>query len=230
MLASFHERAAVCAWTEKIAGLADLTTLPGLAHQVLDATRSRIAQGVYSGVDCALLNLVSGELLSGWPPRARLIPQMPSTLVHGDCHSGNMFLSSDGMQLIDWDSAALAPGLLDLVGLVDVAQRMKESVCEKAALRAAYWQTLSSATRAAYGSIEESWVALHVLRALLELKWFAHTGEDFGDRVQRELRTMHALVNGVDLLGSAGHPRDPHPHTGPTRRPWLGRRPTSWSS
>lgn len=78
LLAGFHEKAAVCAWTEKIAGLDDLRALPGLAQQVLHATRSRIAQGVYSGVDCVLLNLVSVEMLSGWPSRASLSRLAPN--------------------------------------------------------------------------------------------------------------------------------------------------------
>lgn len=202
LLAGFHERAAGLGWTGMVSGLADLTALPGLAHDVMDTTRHRSARGVYSGVDGALLDHVAGDLLPGWPPMARLISQMPCTLVHGDFHSGNIFLSSDGMQLIDWDSVAMAPGLLDLVGLVDVAHRMQESACDEAALRGAYWQSLSDGTRAAYGSTEESWAVLRLLRALLELKWFAHTGEDYGERAQRELRIIHALRHGVDRLGT----------------------------
>lgn len=204
LLAGFHERAAGLGWTGMVTGLPDLTALPGLAHDVMDTTRRKSAQGAYSGVDGALLDVVAGDLLSGWPPMARLISQLPCTLVHGDVHSGNIFLSSDGMQLIDWDTVAMAPGLLDLVGLVDVAHRMHETACDEAALRGAYWKTLSDGTRAAYGSSEESWAVLRVLRALLELKWFAHTGEDYGERAQRELRIIHALRHGVDRLGTSG--------------------------
>jgi len=169
LLASFHEHAATLKWANSIAGLPDLGHLPDLARRAMDTTKLRYTEGVYSGLDGARLDLVTTELLSAWQSIARRLERMPSTLVHGDCHSGNIFLSSEGLQLIDWDSAARAPGMLDLVALVDVAHRMRELACGAAALRSAYWRSLSADTRSRYGSIEECWAALRVVRALLEL-------------------------------------------------------------
>jgi aminoglycoside phosphotransferase (APT) family kinase protein len=190
-LARFHETAADRCWADTATGFFERTTLLSMAQKTMDATVRRCTEGIYSGGDTAFPDHVAMDLSREWPSMVCLLLRMPRTLVHGDFHSGNVFVSSSGIELIDWDSATVAPGLLDIVGLVDTAERMKETSCDTAAVRRAYLRELSQRTRDAYGRIRDAWLALATLRALLELGWFALSGEDYGGRAQRELTTVH---------------------------------------
>ncbi|MHB9112924.1 MAG: phosphotransferase family protein, partial [Thermoleophilia bacterium] len=121
-LASFHTRAA--GWLADSdppsqalqAAIEDLTaTLPGLAASALAATRRRAADGTSAGADLSLLGQVEELTHHRLPDVIPDIQRFPIALIHGDCHSGNLFLTGDGrLSLIDWSSAGLGPGLLDL--------------------------------------------------------------------------------------------------------------------
>lgn len=44
----------------------------------------------------------------------RIWAEGPRTLVHGDCHVGNLFFGSEGVGFLDWQVLARAPGLRDV--------------------------------------------------------------------------------------------------------------------
>ena len=92
------------------AGHALLDRLPWLGHQV-----SVFAQGNFiaepslqelldgprgEGLDADTRS--AGRLLSGLKALAEHDRSQPATLVHGDCHGGNLFHTADGFGLIDW--------------------------------------------------------------------------------------------------------------------------------
>ncbi|MHB0887047.1 MAG: phosphotransferase [Bacillota bacterium] len=197
-LASFHTRAA--GWLADSAppsralqnAVEDLTvTLPGLASSALTATRRRTADGTSAGADLSLLGQVEELTHHRLPDLIPDVQRFPIALIHGDCHSGNLFLTGDGrLSLIDWSSAGLGPGLLDLAALLDVAERTGDPSDPPGEVRRAYFEALPPIWRAAYGDPERAWDLMGVVRALLELRWFAATGEDFAERVHRELRIV----------------------------------------
>ncbi|MHB8927620.1 MAG: aminoglycoside phosphotransferase family protein [Bacillota bacterium] len=200
-LASFHARAA--GWLRDagarpfMSAVEDLNALlPGLATVALAETRRRAGKGIHAGIDLPLLGEVE-ELTRGvWTKLVQEVRHLPATLILGDCHNGNLFLSDDGrLTLIDWSSAALGPGLLDLVALLDVAERMGDPTDPAAEVRRAYIDALPSNWRALYSDSARAWNLLRIVHALLELRWFAATGEDFGDRANRELMMLEMALD-----------------------------------
>lgn len=79
---------------------------PGFASTVELLTRQRGGD-----VDLAALpaNLVS-IVRAAWEP----LRGMPTSVVHGDLHAGNIRISPEGTGLIDWDEARVDVSLLDL--------------------------------------------------------------------------------------------------------------------
>jgi len=194
-LAEFHETAQHQGWAKK-AGLT--VCLPGRLSLIIEgifpAINNSIQDGTFSGVDQVLLSSVHHAVKQH---KQYIIDQLigfPRSLVHGDCHSGNIFLHSEGIHLVDWGSATLAPGLLDIVGLVDVALRMNENIGDAYLILKTYWFGLSETTRTAYESLDKAWQLLSMIRALLELEWFVTTGEDYGNRVNRELNIIERYL------------------------------------
>jgi aminoglycoside phosphotransferase (APT) family kinase protein len=51
------------------------------------------------------------------PTVAAVLASVPATLVHGDCHPGNILAGRDGAVLIDWANARWGPAMLDLANL-----------------------------------------------------------------------------------------------------------------
>lgn len=189
-LAEYHEKAAQANWAEAL-GLSDkLAGIPAVASGIAPKLKNLVNSGQFSGLDLELLDRVTLALA-----REQLaLSHLPVTLAHGDCHNGNVFLSPWGIHLIDWGSAARAPGLLDIVGLVDVALRMQNDLgCVDGLLRG-YWSCLSSATRRQYKSLDDACRLMRIVRALLELEWFAGTREDYGSRANRELLILNECL------------------------------------
>ena len=79
---------------------------------------------------------------------------------------------------------------MDIVGLLDVAERMGEKCGEKEAVLDAYWTSLPHADRQKYESLDAATRTLSLCRALLELGWFVSTDDDYGERSNRELATI----------------------------------------
>ena len=108
----------------------------------------------------------------------------------------NLFLTSEGgICLIDWASACIAPGLMDLAALVDVTLRMDEQDIHEPDVLAAYFDELSQSEREAYGNRDRAWDVCRSVRAFLELEWFATTGDDYGQRIQKELILLCAFLH-----------------------------------
>ena len=191
-LAVFHERAALRGWPDKV-GLNN--NLPDRISMLLEQAIDRIRQAVhaeqFTEVDLDLVVSVQSMVNRHGPQLIRRLTLYPTTLVHGDCHSGNIFLSETGIQMVDWGSASVAPGLLDMVGLIDVAERMSEPVGHIPEVISAYWSHLSADTRDGYSDFAQAWRTLRVVRALLELQWFLETDDDYGRRANRELKIIY---------------------------------------
>lgn len=202
-LAAFHERAAAGEWptpAELPRLVEGLATLP---ERALAVSRRHIIDGLYTGINLAAIDRTVSYLLDRWPELAAEIAGYPQALSHGDCHSGNVFVSEDGIELIDWGAAQCGPGMLDLVALLDVAARMNEGIADPAVVSGAYWQALSEQTRRAYGDRRRALNLLSLVRAMQELLWFADTGEDYGERALRELDIIRAGLLRLAVVGAA---------------------------
>lgn len=189
-LAGFHGRAVAERWAERLS-LPDLSSRwPRLAPQVLATVERQVEQGVWQQFDQQLLQQVKEVAVPRWQDRLELLASYPQGLLHGDCHSGNLRLVAEALVLIDWGSAACGPGLLDLVALLDVGQRMAEPVGPADEILAAYWQGLPSRLRQQYQDFRTAYRLMRCCRAWLELEWFCMTGEDYGQRADRELAIL----------------------------------------
>lgn len=194
-LARFHELGCTREWRAQLQKLVDLRErLPVIADSVLGRVDERVQSDIFMGVDLELLDSVRRKLASSWCEVQARLNSYPVSLVHGDCHGGNVFLANEKICLIDWGSMTLGPGLLDLVGLIDVAIRMGDQIGNWHELLTAYWSELLPNTRQAYGDMDEAFQMLRVCRALLELEWFVRSGEDYGSRANRELKIVHGCL------------------------------------
>jgi len=200
-LADFHEQAARENWAGAVGLTAALSEHLGrLLVSIPVAVQELAVSGQFTSVDAALLAAAKRALATHGASLLRHLDSLPSTLCHGDCHSGNLFIGEAGVQLIDWGSATQAPGLLDLVGMIDVAVRMRDDIGDVAQILDAYWGSLTEQTRQAYGSRDRAWSVLRVSRALLELEWFVRDGDDYGARANRELGIiLDCLAQGVPV-------------------------------
>ncbi|MCK5115135.1 MAG: aminoglycoside phosphotransferase family protein [Candidatus Aegiribacteria sp.] len=196
-MARFHMQAIGDGWTSEMSGLGTLKVrIEALSTSVLKDLRRMVSEGKYHGVNLSLLSLVETASAQLWPELTEDFRSYPDSLIHGDCHYGNLFLTpQDGICLIDWGSASLAPGLMDLAALVDVTLRMDEQDIHEPDVLAAYFDELSQSEREAYGNRDRAWDVCRSVRAFLELEWFATTGDDYGQRVQRELTLLRAFFH-----------------------------------
>ena len=82
-------------WIERrIASLAEATYVPQpMLQELLDGPR---------GVNLSARTKDAGLLIAGMRALAARDAALPQTLVHGDCHAGNIFQTADGPGLIDW--------------------------------------------------------------------------------------------------------------------------------
>ncbi len=194
-LAAFHEQ---CLTDQPVELELLVSQVDRLADSVFDQVNEVIDSGIFTGVDLQLLDRVRVSLSGRFVKIRSLLAKYPLTLLHGDCHSGNLFLADENqLCLIDWGSAMLGPGLFDIVGLVDVARRMHESIGDVDHLLQLYWNNLSDSSRSAYGDLQRAWQVLRLCRSLLELHWFTRTGDDYGQRVNRELEIMEEVLLAV---------------------------------
>ena len=82
-------------WIERrIASLAEATYVPQpMLQELLNGPR---------GVDLSARTKDAGRLIAGMKALAARDAALPQTLIHGDCHAGNIFQTADGPGLIDW--------------------------------------------------------------------------------------------------------------------------------
>ncbi len=199
-LASFHELSNKRSWGARLPKVPDLRDhLPALADSVLGHVDQRVKNGIFTQVDLRLLGTTRQQLSGCWHAIQAQLNSYPVALIHGDCHGGNVFLAGTRITLIDFNSIAIGPGLLDMVGLLDVAARMGNQIGNKEQLLTAYWDELLPTTRQAYGDLNAAFQVLRICRALLELEWFVLSGEDYGLRTNRELAIISSCIEGISL-------------------------------
>lgn len=85
------------------------------------------------------------------PVVARLL-SLPRTLIHGEFYPSNVLIAGDRIAPVDWETAAVGPGLIDLAALVTGWEGDERS-----------------AIATAYGTVDES--ALAACRLHLALQW-----------------------------------------------------------
>ena len=196
-IARFHMQATAAGWTAQLSGLEVLKErIEALPFSVLEDLRRMVAEGKCSGVNPSLLLQIETASAQLWSGFVKVYRSFPDSLIHGDCAFGNLFLTPEGgICLIDWASASVAPGLMDLGALVDVSQRMGVHMAPEPDMLAAYFGELTPSERKAYGKPERAWAVCRCVRTFLELEWFDTTWEDYGQRVQRELTILHAFLH-----------------------------------
>ena len=195
-LAKFHMQAAASGWPDRLSVLKPLKdrlkTLPAI---VLKELRQKLVNGEYTGIDVSLINLVEAATETQWYRITKEFGRYPDSLIHGDCHYGNLFLAQTGeMYLIDWSSASIAPGLMDLTALADVSQRMNAPTPPEPELLNAYLGEHAKSEREKYGNPLRAWMICHSVRNFLELEWFNSTSENYGERIQRELINLKRFL------------------------------------
>jgi thiamine kinase-like enzyme len=137
----------------------------------------------------------------------------PLTLTHGDYHDGNIVISSDRvppidegtptrLKIVDWGDARWDTGLTDLVSLIDVARRMGTFDLDEQEVLHWYVTAMEAAGKRLTDRLHEElalrWPIAWILRCWDELRWFAETGEDYGDRAMRELEIIEYRLTMVN--------------------------------
>lgn len=114
-----------------------------------------LAQGTYTGPE-ALQALMDGPRGVGLPDRTRnaalliqalkalavVDAQRPPTLIHGDCHAGNIFETSEGAGLIDWQLLQQGGWALDVVYHISAVLSVETAEREERALLGRYLETI----------------------------------------------------------------------------------------
>lgn len=125
-------------------GLA-LESLPWVNRRIADFARSsHISQSRLQqlldgarGEGLPALTRDAGMLLAGLKALAEHDATVPHTLIHGDCHAGNLYCGKDGFGLIDWQLLQRGSGALDVayhiaaVLCVDVAERHERILLDR---------------------------------------------------------------------------------------------------
>jgi hypothetical protein len=121
-----------------------------------------------------------------------LMLETPAPVAHGEFHGRNVLLSRDAIYPVDWESAAVAPGEIDLAFLGDGWPA--EIV---AAGEAEY-----SETRWRDGIIPATFARrLSAARMYLQLRWLGDRPEwTVADDVQWRFRRLHAAARSLDLV------------------------------
>jgi hypothetical protein len=127
--------------------------------------------------DCATNgHLEVGRLTAQCRRAVRRICALPQTFIHGEFYASNVLIGSrDGRVRIcpiDWETAAIGPGLLDLAALV--AGNWNEECRTELAL--AYYKALDPATRHDF-SYDEFCHALRCCRLFMAVKWLGWSSD-----------------------------------------------------
>jgi len=107
-----------------------------------------------------------------WAARLAWLAELPSSLVHGDPHTGNVAPTEKGYQLFDWSDASVAPPWMDLLDLL-----FTDEPTEGKALWAAHAAALG---------VEVPWERLAPLVALYHSVSYRHIGQGIEPTVGHE--------------------------------------------
>jgi len=196
----------------------DLDKWTGAVREAVDGTVQRLKDGTYRGFTPGEIDeLVSvlrslatdtltalGDRQESYKRQSSVTEPSAQTLIHGDFHDGNVLVRSSPdraicpFAFVDWDSARLDSGFFDLVSLYDVAERMETCRLDPETMIATYLDARwPNGGRPSFPAAVIEWHRCRMLRAWDELRWFSTVGDDFGDRVRREVaiiqRTLSAL-------------------------------------
>ena len=108
------------------------------------------------------------RLCEGFPHLAAVLLAAPSTIIHGECYPENILVRDEAIYPVDWESAAIAAGEIDLASLTERWPREVIEQCELA-YRTARWPQ---------GSPQyETGRTLAVARVYLHLRWLGNRPE-----------------------------------------------------
>src|SRR5215213_797679 len=106
----------------------------------------------------------------------RQMCSLPATFVHGEFYASNILTETHDDHLricpIDWETAAIGPGLIDLAALV--AGSWTEE--QKQQLATAYHDALPTSNRA-WGNCDQMMVFLRCCRLFLALRWLGWSAD-----------------------------------------------------
>ena len=190
----------------------------GIVREAKDGTIQRLRDGTYLGLTLGeidelvylLERLANDTLRVLWEMQVRegsSERKEPGTgfgtptFIHGDLHDGNVLIRSGSdyaaspFVIVDWASARLDSGFFDLVSLYDVAERMKTCRLDPEIMIATYLDARwPDGVRNDVVAAKKEWSKCRMLRAWDELRWFATTGDDFGDRARREVSIIGEML------------------------------------
>jgi Phosphotransferase enzyme family len=165
-------------------GLAEVT-----AHAQLNANLLHYDEGFFNAwidraehfsnlrADCTKKGQsVIGPLAAQCRRAARKICALPQTFIHGEFYPSNVLISNHDDRIricpIDWETAAIGPGLLDLAALV-AGNWTQERRTE---LASAYYEALSPAMRP-FGDYDEFYKALRCCQLFMAIKWLGWSSD-----------------------------------------------------
>jgi aminoglycoside phosphotransferase (APT) family kinase protein len=164
--------------------LADVATYPQLTANLLEydedffnAWIDRAEHLSNLRADCATNGHSDvGRLTAQCRRAVRRICALPQAFIHGEFYASNVLISSRNGRLricpIDWETAAIGPGLLDLAALV--AGNWTDECRTELAL--AYYETLNRKMRP-YVNYDEFCQALRCCRLFMAIKWLGWSSD-----------------------------------------------------
>jgi len=130
------------------------------------------------------------------------LSSLPHTLVHGEFYASNVLVEQRGDQTricpIDWETAALGPGLVDLAALI--AGHWSEP--QKQELAAAYYHALPTENRP-WSSLREMSTFLRACQVFLAMRWLGWSAdwqpppEHRFDWLEEALQLAETIPSGV---------------------------------
>lgn len=120
---------------------------------------------------------------------------LPRCVIHGQLFGQNVMLRAPGaagpVSVIDWETAALGPGVFDLVSITSNKRRPEDRL----AMRRAYLEQYQERTgrSVAWDTFEEEVTAVAVFHALEWLAWWSRRAEG-SRRFAKHLRELDTLV------------------------------------
>jgi len=178
----------------------------GCIDRRLDILLSQIEPLLADELSLSLLNPDEREQVKQLAPRLReLLTELtslpiPSTIIHGDLHAGNVIISADSFLYFDWTDAAVSHPFFDMIHIFT-----EEDEIKKSALQAAYleiWEQNFSKP-----DVRRAWQLANALYGFYHAVSYRYITHGIEDLVQPELnfayyflRKLLAGLNQLDNL------------------------------
>jgi len=177
----------------------------GCIDRRLDILLSQIEPLLADELSLSLLNFDEREQVKQLAPRLReLLVELtslpiPSTIIHGDLHAGNVIISDDSFLYFDWTDAAVSHPFFDMIHIFTEADETKKS-----SLQAAYleiWEQSFSKS-----DVWRAWQLANVLYGFYHAVSYQYITHGIEDLVQPELNFayyfLRKLLAGLNQLNS----------------------------